>query len=116
MRMNGYLIVAGVVLLVAVLLGWRSLIYGARNPDLSQRVHMVEQKQWLQPVLSADEVLAPLVADVHDLRTINPFDLQDQLSTRELRALPPPPPPPLDSPKPMMLPLPVEVTGEGGSR
>ena len=110
--MNGYIVVAAVVLLLALLLGWRALLQGARNPDLSQRVHMVERDRWVQPVLSAEDVLGPLVAEVHDIHTINPFDLQDQLSTRELRALPPPPPPPLQSPAPVMLPLPAE----GGSR
>ena len=65
-------------------------------------------------VIEAETVFDFAYPQLGAQRDVNPFTLEDEVSTRELGSLPTPPPPKLQVPLPPMLPLPVN--GEGSMK
>lgn len=111
MQLNNYIYVAAAVVLLALVLSVGNLLRGARKPDLSQQTQTVELGDEQVGVLLEGDVLDPLVTRFAGARSINPFNLQEELAGREMQ-LPLPPPPPLTPPTVPMLPL----EGEWGDR
>ncbi|TVR43095.1 MAG: hypothetical protein EA402_10225 [Planctomycetota bacterium] len=103
--MNPYLIVSGILLLLALALGLGNLMRGARNPDLRNDVQTVILGEREAGVLEAATVLDPMIPALSAGRTINPFTLREETATRALGILPMPPPPPLNPPSLPLLPL-----------
>ena len=111
MQLNKYVYISGGLIVLALFLSLGKIISGARGYDISNDVQTVNIGENDLKVIQAEAVFDFAYPELGTSRDVNPFTLEDEVSTRELGSLPTPPPPKLNTPLPPMLPLPGEWRG-----